>query len=408
MYQQSLFEIWENPQVGDGIPWNARAMGLESGSFFESGHRLTKKQVGEPLAVYRPECRFEFDELKVTSWITEQTPNGATAWCDLELAVVDPAADHSALADEHGVVTLPAVENWIRPRIEEVLERIGQQGELVNEQYWPQVAERVCDELSMPRGLLPIRFVLRKVRSLGQLVEERRMKASFLARLQQVIDDGTLQTMASEGRIRQLLADLETSASGTSNTAEEQRQEALDLATSSSGGMTEVRELLQSIRDAERQDALRLWCDSKRSVRRGVIPVPRCDSRAFRVGDKIDFRLWCKHDGYLRVLVVQSDGAMVPLFPNEYCQDYHVDGGSEFVFPTTEMRFDYRIVEPVGIDVLLAIGSTKLFALDKNAVGEQGDVALCSEDTVRLLRRTREQVAAGVWSCAQCQIVVQR
>jgi len=230
---QNLCEIRE-AQPGTKIPQNAKAVGKPSGRTYEEGHRLSKKEAGESLFVYRPQCRLDMDELQITSWVTDQWPDGAVAWCDVELRIDDPVALLSELSNESGgagartEVTVAAVEEWMRPRIVELLDRLGDRGRLTSEAYWPEVAGKVAKELRPPGGLVLSQFALRKVRTLEQSVKEGELKEDYRARIQQAIDDGTLKRLASQGRINDFVNDLEAGRAISLLTAEERRQEAVD------------------------------------------------------------------------------------------------------------------------------------------------------------------------------------
>jgi len=235
--QRNLCELWE-AKSGMVIPQNAKALGMPSGRIYEAGHRLAKKEAGESLYLYRSRYCFQLDGLQVTSWVTEQWPNGAIAWCEIELEIEDPVAlfaefgEDSSRSNDVQLLATTVIKEWIRPRITELLDRLGDRGQLTSEAYWSEIASQMCKELRLPAGFSIARFDLRKVRTLDQFLTEQRLKEECRTKLQEAIDDGTLKRLASQGRVEEFVKGLETEHSTEILTAVERHQDAIErLAT---------------------------------------------------------------------------------------------------------------------------------------------------------------------------------
>lgn len=178
-----------------------------------------------------------------------------------------------------------------------------------------------------------------------------------------------------------------------------------------------VDRLLAELRQLPQARDLRLWCDSKREVRRGVGVAPKSDVRVFRLGDDMQFQYQAEFDGYLRLMAVQSDGRCVPLLPNEFRADYFVEGGRSHLFPDEEQGRQFRFFarEPVGLDTILAVVAPAPFRLfgDDRLTARDGPPRPSSErvqdaeTTVSILRSILDQVKSGNWSCAECRLWVQ-
>jgi len=223
---QNLCELRE-AKAGTVIPQNAAALSVPSGRTYEAGHRLSKKEAEESLYVYRSRYCLHLNDVSVVSWVTEQWPNGAFVWCELELRVDDPVELIGGMSND-SIITATAVEDWIRPRLSDLLAQLGKHGSLTSEVYWPEIANTVLRELRLPDGLDVIRFDLRKVRTEEQAVMERRLKEDFRAKLQEAVDDGTLRRLASQERIEEFVRDLEKEDSCRILTAVERQQEAIE------------------------------------------------------------------------------------------------------------------------------------------------------------------------------------
>jgi len=257
---QHLCEI-RTPYAGAKIPQNARAIAKPSDRTFEAGDTLSRKDVEGTLYVYRPQYHFQLDGLQITWWVTDQWPDGAVAWCDVQLEVNDPVGLLSELGSESGdadtgtAVPIKAVEDWMRPRIIELLDRLENHGQLTSEAYWPTVPAQVIEGLNLPSGVRLGRFVLRKVRTLDQSVAEQRLKEDYQARLQQAIDDGTLKHLASQGRIDEFVTGLESDVSADILTAAERQQDAI-------GRLTAYVEILGVNRERFEEQTMALHSES--------------------------------------------------------------------------------------------------------------------------------------------------
>jgi len=137
--------------------------------------------------------------------------------------------------------------------------------------------------------------------------------------------------------------------------------------------------------------------------------------RVFHLGDDIRFQYLAEFDGFLRLIAVQSDGTSVPLFPNERCADYRIEGGRVRSFPEPAEDFRYFAQQPAGLDTIVAVMSPTPFRLwaDDPLLPDDGPAPPSSQRvqgetaTRNVLQTILEQVTNGTWSCADCQLLVQ-
>ena len=171
-------------------------------------------QSGAKRIVYRQRCRLHWNDLELVSFL----PGGGTLgyWCRCELfvQVTDPEQFLDELGaegpDGRGAVSLDALAAWFREPIAEALGAIGAKGDLRSEAYWPTVVEQVPRRFRYPRGVRldqpeeqqTSAFVLYKILTFEQYLEDLRLRAWFLAQLERLGYDKQLvrvQLVAKRG-----------------------------------------------------------------------------------------------------------------------------------------------------------------------------------------------------------------
>lgn len=87
-------------------------------------------------------------------------------------------------------------------------------------------------------------------------------------------------------------------------------------------------------------------------------------NRTFRDGETMEFSVRSNANGYLALVVHQSDGSTVVLYPNRYSPDSRIKGGVETRIPGTDDRtFEIVVGPPYGTDTVEAIVCTSRSAL---------------------------------------------
>ena len=176
----------------------------------------------------------------------------------------------------------------------------------------------------------------------------------------------------------------------------------------------EIEKLLGQIRKATQTHKLKIWCDTDMTVTRGIGVAPKSDIRVFYIGERdIQFNIYPDESGYLRLFAVQTNGTTVPLWPNQFSDDYGVEGGRACVFPSSD-DFHYVAQEPTGVDTILAVFASERFRLlgDDILLPNEGTSAPSNqrvkscEETIGVLKTVLRHVKAGEWSCADCQLMI--
>jgi len=110
--------------------------------------------------------------------------------------------------------------------------------------------------------------------------------------------------------------------------------------------------LVNQVRDRIKSDT----ADSKNFNVSVWIPGGR---RAWRKGENLVFRFRAERDCYLNLIHFDSEGRAQLLFPNEWQQECFVKGGQVYSIPDETMNFDFKVSEPFGTDIVLAVATAR-------------------------------------------------
>ena len=389
--------------------------------------RTWTKSTGPMRIVYREQCRLSWDDLELVSFVPGASSRGVLCWCDLQVRLADPEAALGELSETlDGLPTIrrESLEAWFRPRLIEVLEMLGGQGDLGSEAFWPSVARGVSDRLDCPPGIVlddghpvghPPRSacVLRKVRSYEQYVEEAVTKEELRAKLAQVRREG-----------QQALAALETDSPGLSLLTAEERalgesdrwavyQQVLDQPPSRRQMLVQMAR--QGAADPGRVVRLRKSdLRARQAVYRSGTAFRDIGTRRIAtlpINSPLQFELDSQRAGYATLLNVATSGRVWLLIPNAYAglEDARLADPCRLTIPGTALlpreqlefhELDFLEVGPPGWEHLIMVVSDRPLApasaVERSRPSEPF-VELAGEELEavwqELVRRT-----AGSWS----------
>lgn len=160
------------------------------------------------LVVYKDECQHGLTDLEVVSLVHNNRATGYMCSCDIAYKIADPESLIADLGDKDGVVTESTLENYIRPRITEILKDLGTDRALDNKSAWPELRQAVRERLGTPPGVLLDEFTLREVCNFDKRIEEVRVIADFRLALEAAERDGRIKRAVEAHREEELLAEL--------------------------------------------------------------------------------------------------------------------------------------------------------------------------------------------------------
>lgn len=134
------------------------------------------------------------------------------------------------------------------------------------------------------------------------------------------------------------------------------------------------------------------------------------DRPAYRVGEKAVFRFRTTRDCYLTLVNIGTSGKWIMLLPNWEQSDINktlVKAGSERVIPTADDPFEFEIAEPLGVERIKAICTTKPVPIVQGVDLSNGFFSLSSEAPrwrdIRPIAKEKAEKTPD-WSTANAQI----
>jgi hypothetical protein len=129
--------------------------------------------------------------------------------------------------------------------------------------------------------------------------------------------------------------------------------------------------------------------------------------RVYRKNDPVSFEITLSEDAYLYILILQNDGEIFLLYPNEYDVEKMVPGGKPVTIPGKESRSFFAAGEPYGTDVIKAIASRtrlQLFPL-RRVEGTPFSAPVESPEVVtRGIQRITTGLKPSDWNSAEVSI----
>ena len=92
--------------------------------------------------------------------------------------------------------------------------------------------------------------------------------------------------------------------------------------------------------------------------------------KAFRAGDKVQFKVTVDRDAYVRLFNIRPDGSAVMIFPNAYHRDNFLRAGKVLTVPSGNMDFEFVVEPPFGPEAVQAVATTSPLA--SNYVATRG------------------------------------
>lgn len=425
------------PSRPQNIPHGFRVVELQAAERRTFIERMLKRPIGPVCIVYREHCRLSWDDLELVSFVPDGSSRGVFCWCDLQVRLADPGpalGELGEMLDGSPAIRRESLEAWFRPRLVEVLEELGGQGNLGSEAFWPTVAQRVSERLVCPRGIvldgaeragrLGSPCVLRKVRSYEQYVEEAIVKKELRRRLVQIRQEGHMGEQA--------LAALEAHPDGRTLLMAEERllnptdrwvayQQVLDQSPS------RCQMLVQIAREktAEPGRCVRLR-KSDLGARQAIVR----HGAAFRdigtrriatlpINSPLQFELDSQRAGHVTLLNVATSGRVWLLVPNAYAgaEEAKLAEGGQLTIPGAPFlpreqlelhELDFLEVGPPGWEHLLAVVSDQPLApaaaVERSRPSEPF-VELAAEEQEAVWQELIQRTASS-WSAAVLSFLV--
>ena len=119
--------------------------------------------------------------------------------------------------------------------------------------------------------------------------------------------------------------------------------------------------------------------------------------QTYRTGEKVSFVVRSSVDCFVALLVHQTDGSTVVLFPNAYQRDAWLPAARDMLIPTPgRHEFDIEVGPPYGIDTVQVIGCTQRNSFfDKLGQYEGNSKGLKVMTRGLYVQGVREQMAPG-------------
>jgi hypothetical protein len=92
----------------------------------------------------------------------------------------------------------------------------------------------------------------------------------------------------------------------------------------------------------------------------------RCNQTVFRPGDLMELQVSVKDACYLRLFYRDASGQFAQVFPNGVQPECRLEAGEKVKIPGDGAGFKFRVTEPAGDEVLLAVSSPEPFADTEN------------------------------------------
>jgi hypothetical protein len=118
-----------------------------------------------------------------------------------------------------------------------------------------------------------------------------------------------------------------------------------------SGPGSDPLEIMANLGQDEPDFSIDIWTDKKR----------------YHIGEAIRFFFRSDRDCYLTLVDYQTNGDVLVLFPNRYCQDNFIKAGTTYVIPDADYGFTLTVEPPAGLERIKAIATVEpLSLLDLN------------------------------------------
>lgn len=117
----------------------------------------------------------------------------------------------------------------------------------------------------------------------------------------------------------------------------------------------------------------------------------------YRVGETVQLAVDVSEDAYLWVFDTGTSGKVHRIFPNRFDQDNFVRGGETVTIPGSGDEYDFRVSNPVGMELLTVVATTNDAPLAANLIDQAvsgagpfyalaGDAASVAKDLTISLR----------------------
>ena len=81
----------------------------------------------------------------------------------------------------------------------------------------------------------------------------------------------------------------------------------------------------------------------------------------YRLDELVTVNLLAGVDCYVRLFHIAADGVTTQIFPNKYQSDNRLVSGRSVTIPPSESTFQFRVTDPVGVEIIRAIAATEQF-----------------------------------------------
>lgn len=83
------------------------------------------------------------------------------------------------------------------------------------------------------------------------------------------------------------------------------------------------------------------------------------DMANYREGELVKFYFKAGRDCYFYLFHMDAEGNVVMLFPNVWEESNRITAGREYVIPDERMNFDFKVTEPFGAEVAVAVATVE-------------------------------------------------
>lgn len=133
----------------------------------------------------------------------------------------------------------------------------------------------------------------------------------------------------------------------------------------------------------------------------------KASKKKYKNNEKIQFSLKVNTDSYLYLILIQSNGDIISLFPNEDHPENFVKANEEISIPDKNSGFIFAAGEPFGTDVVKAIASKKKLDLfqPKKMEGTPFGQLDSGDDALRGIKRISTGKASE-WNSAELSLEI--
>ncbi|PJZ44237.1 DUF4384 domain-containing protein [Leptospira brenneri] len=133
----------------------------------------------------------------------------------------------------------------------------------------------------------------------------------------------------------------------------------------------------------------------------------KSSKKSYKNNDPIHFEISVSEDTFVYLLLIQNDGEIFTLFPNEDQPNNYLKGGESIVIPNLKAGFVLTAGEPFGVDVVKLIASKEkmnLFLAKRVEGSPFGQITESGDRITRGIKKFTTGVKTSDWSSAEISI----